>query len=188
MWAKRVAYEGTPHNCDTANSTHSFDDIMAVIVKILRLMGIPLDPYGIDSTILRYWSISFGVTMLLFDVGTNCKLFVSLLLSNDNLTKNMNTANLSLIIHVGNSVLSLVTLHVGLLVSTSLNWKGLMNSFRQIDKLHIFEKEDYDQLKNIVRKAIVPFISMACLPFLYFIQNSLPTNFKINHLFLDSVD
>lgn len=160
MWAKQVANEGTPHNC-AAKSSQSFDDMMTVIVKSLRLMGIPLDPYGIDSIALRYWSINFGLAMLLFDVGINCKLFISLFMSNNDLTKNMTTANLSLIIHVGNFVLSLVTVHMGLFISTSFNWKGLVNSLRQIDKLHIFEEEDSNKLKNIFRKGIIAFISLA---------------------------
>ncbi len=161
MWAKRVANEGTPHKY-AIKSSQSFDGMMVRIVKSLRLMGIPLDPCNIDSTFLRYWSISAGLVMLLLDVGINCKLFISLFTSNEDLTKNITTANVSLMIHVGNFVLSLITLHTGLLISTSLNWKGLVNSLHQIDKLQIFNEEDYDKFFIIFRKGIIAFISSVC--------------------------
>lgn len=167
MWAKRVANEGTPPKY-AVKASQSFHDMMARIVKSLRLMGIPLDPYGIDSTFLRYWSISFGLVILLLDVGINCKLFISLFTSNEDLTKNITTANVSLMIHMGNFVLSLVTLHTGLLISTSLNWKGFVNSLHQIEKLHIFKEEDYDKFNIIFRNGIITFLSLVCFHTIFY--------------------
>ncbi len=154
MWAKRVATEGTPHQGVGKPNHESFDNIMAVIVKTFRLIGIPLDPSGMTSTIFRYWSIGLGSAMFLSNVGTNSYVFLSLTTSFDS-TKVMTTSNWSFFIHISSFVISLVGVHAGLLISTSLKWKAFMGVLLQIDKLHIFKKEDFKRFQKIFRKGII---------------------------------
>lgn len=154
MWAKEVATEGTPHRGVAKPTRESFDNIMAVIVKSFRLIGIPLDPSGIRSSIFRYWSIGLGSAMFLLNVVVNSYVLLSLATSFDS-TKAMTTTNWSFVIHISNFVISLVGVHAGLFIYTSLDWKEFMGVFLQIDRLHIFKKEDYKAFQNIFSKGII---------------------------------
>ncbi len=156
MTTKRVAFGPSPM---VAPSINCFDQILVVTVTSLRLIGIPLNPSSIKSYIFRYWSISFGLILLLLNLVTNVAIFVKKL-QNIRLKKIMTTRDWNVLINEINLAATLVILHANLLIRTAPNWKEFESILRQINRLKMFEDGDYEKFRRIIVKGIVVAIAM----------------------------
>ena len=135
----------------------SFVEILEPVVKSLRIIGIPLNPSGIEPPIFRYWSICLGLLLYLCNLLVNLNILVNeLIFKSETLT----TSRWNTIIHVSNMASTLIIIHGGILVYTVPNWRELVNVLRQIDQLHIFQNEDYEKFKKTLLRGIIATILM----------------------------
>lgn len=125
-----------------------FEKIMGLTIKCYRLVGIPLNPYGIRSLILRCWFMGFGVAMFLFNVIYNIYFLIYRIQYFEPTTKQWN-----ILINEVNFVVFQIVYHAGLLFCTAPNWKELMNVLWQIEQFHCFQTNDYIIFKKIFSKS-----------------------------------
>ena len=144
-----------------------FERIMGLTIKCYRLVGIPLDPYGIRPPILRYWFTGFGVAMFLFNVIYNIYFLIYKIQYFEPTTKLWN-----LLINEINFVVFQVVYHAGLLFCTAPNWKELVNVLRQIEKLRFFQIKDYEIFKKTFSKANIINLIMVSI-ILQIVRNNL---------------
>ena len=127
-------------------------EILEPLVKILRIIGIPLDHSSIEPPIFRYWSICLGLLVYLCNLLANLYILVNeLIFKSEALT----TSRWNTIIHVSNLATTLIIIHGGLLICTVPNWKELVNVLRRIDQLEIFKNEDYEKFKRTLSRGSI---------------------------------
>ena len=122
-----------------------FEDIIFKnLVTALQIIGIPLD-LSANSSVLRYWSIGFGLTTFLVNLSLN---FYSLL----NLEKPGNSmGRLNILITEINFSLALAMVQAALLFKTALRWKNhLLPIFQKIEKLDLYLPEDFNRFQKVV--------------------------------------
>ena len=172
---KAVSFNATVYPIsEKKKESSSFGQSLHVIVTGLRILGIPLDLQGIHSKWLRYWSLGFGLIMLMLNV-TVCMTVLVNTLATMAMKKKLSIADWNLVVNEFNFTILLVGSHIVLLGWTAPNWKKVMKILQKIERLNLFKPEDYEKFRRFFRAVIPLFL------FLVICQKQLP---KMNNAYL----
>lgn len=140
-----------------------FDRILRPVVTCLRLLGLPVDHSGIESKILKYWSLSFGLISIIAHLVINV-LVMRMLMRQVNLQM-MNTNDWNSLISEANFTFALSAAHAALLLWTVPNLKVVVLKLRQIEQLHIFGAEDCDKFRRNFKVGSLGFVVLVCFAY-----------------------
>ena len=143
-----------------AGSNSSRFDQKSLFISImgLRVLGIPMDPSGIRSPILRSWSIVFGWISFLANIVGNIVILADMASRQSTRTTTMTTAYLAIVIKKVTFTFFLVMAHAAYLLYMGPNWKELLQILKQIERLQLFKEDDFRNLQNIFLVGNITFV------------------------------
>ena len=113
----------------------------------MRLVGIPLDVSNNQGgKWLRYWSIGFGFASISFNFTINLLALVFQ-------TQPKTTSHWNQLIADVNATFSFTMAHLGLFLFTAPKWKELFLALQRIEKLNLFELDDYKKFRQLLINA-----------------------------------
>ncbi len=124
-----------------SNETWQFDQCLNIPVIGMRILGIPLDASSIRSPYLRFWSVWFGRFFFITNISLNLMLFIEAI--DGESVEIMATSDWNNLVSELNFSVALIVTNIALLGWMAPHWKDLVQVLHRIERLHLFQPDDY---------------------------------------------